>query len=56
MTGIELKDLREKAGLTQEELAQKLDIKREMITRWETTGSISKVYKKILTDFFKKIK
>lgn len=54
MTGEKLKELREKTGLTQSQLATNLDIQREMIARWETTGSISKVYQKILTNYFKK--
>jgi transcriptional regulator with XRE-family HTH domain len=55
MTGEELKKLRKKAGITQKELALALEIQREMITRWETNGGISKVYQKILTDYFKKL-
>jgi len=55
MTGEQLKALRLKAKLTQEKLALDLDIKREMIARWETTGSISKVYQKILSDYFNKL-
>lgn len=53
MTGEKLKELRKKTKLTQDELANELSIQREMIARWETTGSISKVYQKILTDYFK---
>ena len=56
MTGTELKELRESANLTQKDLADKLGIQREMIARWETTGSISKVYQKILGDYFKNLK
>lgn len=53
MTGEDLLKLREKAGLTQSQLAADLEIQREMIARWETKGGISKVYQKILTNYFK---
>lgn len=56
MTREDLLRLREKAGLTQSQLAADLGIQREMIARWETKGGISKVYKKILTDYFKQKK
>lgn len=54
MTKEELKKLRLKAGLTQQQLADELSIERAMIGRWETKGSISKVYIKILTIHLKK--
>lgn len=35
MTGDELKDLRAKLGLTQLQLAEKLGVARNTVTRWE---------------------
>jgi transcriptional regulator with XRE-family HTH domain len=56
MTSERLIKLRLKAKLTQEQLAEKLQINRAMAGRWETTGSISKVYQRILTEFFNNLK
>lgn len=54
-TGEKLKELRKKHKLTQVELGGKLNIQQEMISRWENTNTISKVYRHILKDFFEKI-
>ncbi len=35
MTGTELKDLRDKEGMTQEQLGQKLGVNRDTIRRYE---------------------
>lgn len=54
MTGQELKILREKAGLTQTELAEKIGSFHPQISSWETgKRKISRAYEKILKDFFK---
>jgi len=54
MTGTELKNQRTKQGLTQQELGDVLGVSKQQVNRWENTGSISLVYQKILTNFFKK--
>jgi transcriptional regulator with XRE-family HTH domain len=54
-TGEKLKELRKKYGLTQVELGEELNIQQEMISRWETTNTISKVYRNILKNFFNRI-
>lgn len=55
MTGKELKKLREKRGITQERLAGEIGVGyRQTVYRWEKTGIISKVYQRILNDYFNK--
>lgn len=56
MTGNQLKNSRKKAGMTQQQLADLLEVEQQTVARWESTGTISKVYQKILTEFFKKYK
>jgi len=46
--GLKLKEYREKHGLTQEELARKLDIPSITISRWERGKNVSKIYRKVL--------
>lgn len=54
MTGQELKSLREKAGLTQTELADKIGTTYPRISDWETgKRKISLAYRRILKDYFK---
>lgn len=54
MTGEELKTLREKMGLTQTELAEKIGTFHPVISGWETgKHKISKAYLRILKTFFK---
>jgi len=43
-----IKDYRRVNGLTQEELARKLDIPTITISRWERGKNISKIYRKVL--------
>lgn len=52
MTNTKLRELREKTGLTQQQLADQIGVQREMVARWETKGGISKVYVNILNKFF----
>lgn len=53
MTGEELKALREKAGLTQKELADKLGTKRERVSDWENNKrKMSGAYLRILKNSF----
>ena len=33
-------DLRRKAGLSQEQMAQRLDVSRQAVSKWETGGSL----------------
>ena len=40
MTGSELKDLREKEGMTQEQLGKKLGVNRNSIRRYETMDEV----------------
>jgi DNA-binding XRE family transcriptional regulator len=57
MTREELKKLREKHNITQEQLAKDIGVDhKQTVNRWEATGKISKVYKKLLTEYFKKLK
>jgi transcriptional regulator with XRE-family HTH domain len=54
MTGEELKILREKAGLTQIELAEKIGTFHPVISGWENgKHKISRAYLRILKSFFK---
>jgi transcriptional regulator with XRE-family HTH domain len=54
MTGEELKILREKANLTQTELAEKIGTFHPVISGWETgKHKISRAYLQILKAFFK---
>lgn len=54
MTGQELKLLREKAGLTQTELADKIGTTHPRISDWETgKRKISLAYQRILKNCFK---
>lgn len=49
MTGKELKELRLKANLTQEQLAEKIGSHKQVISRWENERSnISKAYEKLI--------
>jgi transcriptional regulator with XRE-family HTH domain len=54
MNGKELAKLRVNKELTQKQLADEIGVKQQAVARWETTGTISKVYQKILTEYFKK--
>lgn len=57
MTGEELKRLREKYDLTQTELAEKINVHQERISKWETgVHKISNSYVFILTNFFESLK
>lgn len=46
--GEKLKEYRERNGLTQEQLARKLDIPTITISRWERGLNVSGAYRKIL--------
>lgn len=48
-----IKAEREKLKITQRQLATDIDVHQETVARWESTGVISKVYLKILTEYFK---
>lgn len=53
MTGQELKELREKANLTQKELAEKLGTTYPRVSDWETgKRKISLAYQRIINIFF----
>lgn len=41
--GEKLKDMRKKAGLTQEELAEKLSVSRQAITKWESDKGLPNI-------------
>ncbi len=57
MTGEELKILREAHNLTQAELAAKIKVHQERISKWETgRHKISNSYVFILENFFKSLK
>ena len=45
MLSEKIKELRKKKGLTQEELANKLNVSRQAIAKWESGESIPDVYK-----------
>lgn len=48
-----LKVLREKKGMTQEQLAEKMEVSRQTISKWESGGSFPEMEKMIfLTEFF----
>lgn len=53
MTGNELKNARLSNKLTQVELANTLGVTKQQVYRWESTGKISLVYKRILLNYFK---
>ncbi|MFR4977406.1 MAG: helix-turn-helix transcriptional regulator [Butyricicoccus sp.] len=53
MEGNELKRLRERAGLTQQQLSQKTGVSRSLISQWENgVISVSAATKKRIADFF----
>lgn len=52
MEGTELKTLREKHNLTQEQLAKAIGTNRFRVSKWENGVRISKIYVKILTEYF----
>ncbi len=53
MTGEKLKELRTQAGMTQQELAEKLGVSQDRITKWETgRHKISNAYLIILRQMF----
>ncbi len=53
MEGRELKSLRERAGLTQQQLSQKTGVSRSLISQWENgVISVSATTKKRVGDFF----
>ncbi len=53
MEGRELKGLRERAGLTQQQLSQKTGVSRSLISQWENgVISVSAATKKRIADFF----
>ncbi|MDD6347386.1 MAG: helix-turn-helix transcriptional regulator [Lachnospiraceae bacterium] len=48
-----LKQLRERAGLSQEKLAEKLNVSRQVVTKWENESGIPRIENlKALADFF----
>lgn len=53
MEGNELKQLRERAGLTQQQLSQQTGVSRSLISQWENgVISVSAATKRRFTDFF----
>ncbi len=55
MTGKELKELREKYGLTQKNLAEAVETEQAQISRWENElYGISRAYQKLLKQYFEK--
>ena len=51
--GKTIQDLRKRKGLSQEELAEKIDVSRQAVSKWENGSSVPDVEKIIaLSDFF----
>ena len=56
MDGAELKLLRQKFNLKQQELADKIGTKQQRISEWENGANISPVYQRVLSEVFEKLK
>ena len=56
MDGVELKTLRQKFNLKQQELAEKIGTKQQRISEWENGANISPVYQRVLREVFEKLK
>ena len=54
MNGKELKILRKQKGLTQKEVSDAIGTIVQRISEWENGKNISKVYSRLLDNFFKK--
>lgn len=53
MLSEKIRDLRRKSGLSQEELAEKLDVSRQAVSKWETGAAVPTTEKTVeLADFF----
>lgn len=53
MLSEKIRDLRRKSGLSQEELAEKLDVSRQAVSKWETGAAVPVPEKLVeLSDFF----